>query len=215
MENDKKAATVMNVFFSNIITNLGIPQYIEGEPVSKNIDDPSMKAIIKYRLHPSIIAIKEKCVSSFSFSFSQVERDEIIKEINNLKTNKATQSTDIPTKFIIENFDIFGDFIFENFNNSVFYSIFPSPMKNAIITPVYKKGTKTSKDNYRPESILSNTSKIYERLMFKQILEYFEPILSKFQCGFRKGFSAQHCLLSMLEKWKRLLIIKNLWCTSY
>ena len=38
--------------------------------------------------------------------------------------------------------------------------------------------------------------------MFKQISEYFEPILSKFQCGFRKGYSAQHCLLAMLEKWK-------------
>ena len=75
-------------------------------------------------------------------------------------------------------------------------------MKNAIITSVYKKSTKTFKDNYRPVRILSNISKIYERLMFKQISEYFEPILSKFQCGFRKGFSAQHCLLSMLEKWK-------------
>ena len=38
--------------------------------------------------------------------------------------------------------------------------------------------------------------------MFKKISEYFEPVSSKFQCGFRKGFSAQHCLLSMLEKWK-------------
>ena len=65
-----------------------------------------------------------------------------------------------------------------------------------------KKAQKTSKDNYRPISILLNISKIYERLMFKQISEYFEPILSKFQCGFRKGFTAQHCLLSMLEKWK-------------
>ena len=41
--------------------------------------------------------------------------------------------------------------------------------------------------------------------MFKQISEYFEPILSKFECGFRKGFSAQHSLLSMLEKWKTAL----------
>ena len=55
---------------------------------------------------------------------------------------------------------------------------------------------------YRPVSILSNISKIHERLLFKQISEYFEPILSKFQCGFRKGYSAQHCLLAMLEKWK-------------
>ena len=75
-------------------------------------------------------------------------------------------------------------------------------MKNAIITPAYKKGTKTSKENYRPVSILLNISKSYKQLMFKQISKYFEPILSKIQRGFRKGFSAQHCLLSMLEKWK-------------
>ena len=75
-------------------------------------------------------------------------------------------------------------------------------MKNAIITPVHKKGAKNSKANYRPVGILSNNSKMYERLMFKQISEYFEPTISKFQCGFRKGFSAQHCLQSILEKWK-------------
>ena len=58
VENDKKIATVLKNFFSNIISNLGIPRYIEGEPASQNIDDPLMKAITKYRLHRSIIAIK-------------------------------------------------------------------------------------------------------------------------------------------------------------
>ena len=38
--------------------------------------------------------------------------------------------------------------------------------------------------------------------MFKQISEYFKSILSKFQCGFRKRFSTQCCLLLMLEKCK-------------
>ena len=137
-----------------------------------------------------------------SFSFSQVERHEIMKEINNLKTNKATQSTDIPTKLIKENSDIFGDFIFGNYNNCVSSSIFPNFLKNAIITPVHKKGAKSSNENFRPVSILSNISKIYEKLLFKQISEYFEPILSKFQWGFGKGYSAQHCLLAMLEKRK-------------
>ena len=66
----KKTATVLNDFFSNIMTNLGISQYIEAEPVSQNIDNMLMKAIIKYTLHPSIIAIKGKRVSSFSFSLS-------------------------------------------------------------------------------------------------------------------------------------------------
>ena len=137
---------------------------------------------------------------SFSFSFSQAERDEIMKEINNLQTNKATQSTYITSKLIQENSDIFGDFIFGNYNKCVSNSIFSNSLKNTIVTRVHKKGAKTSKDNYRPVSILSNISKIYERLLFKQISEYFEPILSKFQCGFRKGFSAQQCLLAMLEK---------------
>ena len=31
---------------------------------------------------------------------------------------------------------------------------------------------------------------------------YFDDILSKYQCGFGKGFNAQHCLVSMIEKWK-------------
>ena len=38
--------------------------------------------------------------------------------------------------------------------------------------------------------------------MFKQISEYFDSFSSKYQCGFKKGFSSQHCLAAMLEKWK-------------
>ena len=34
------------------------------------------------------------------------------------------------------------------------------------------------------------------------MLSYFDDILSKYQCGFRKGFNAQHCLVSMIEKWR-------------
>ena len=45
--------------------------------------------------------------------------------------------------------------------------------------------------------------------MFKQISEYFKPILSKFQCGFGKELSAQHFLLAMLEKLKSALDSKR------
>ena len=148
IENDKNTAIFMH-FFSNVITTLGVPQYNDTEPVSHNIGDPLMKAIMKYRFHPSIVAIKKNCNSGLSFSFSQVERHEIMKEINNLKTNKATQSTDIPTKLIKENSDIFGDFIFGNYNNCVSSSIFSNFLKNAIITPVHKKGVKYCKVYYR------------------------------------------------------------------
>ena len=46
-------------------------------------------------------------------------------------------------------------------------------------------------------------SKIFERIIFRQILNYMESFLSKYQFGFQKGYSTQHCLLFMLEKWKR------------
>ena len=59
-------------------------------------------------------------------------------------------------------------------------SIFPISLKLANITPVYKKGSKNSKENYRPLSILPNISKIYKRCLFKPISNYFENIFSKF-----------------------------------
>ena len=79
---------------------------------------------------------------------------------------------------------------------------FPSFLKYANITPVFKKGHKSSKSNYRPVSILPIISKIFKKLLCKQLTVHVEQFLSKYQCGFRQGFSAQHCLLAMLEKWK-------------
>ena len=47
--------------------------------------------------------------------------------------------------------------------------------------------------------------KFFERCMHRQISEYFETVLSKFQCGFRKGYSTQDCLLAMVENCKKAL----------
>ena len=54
-----------------------------------------------------------------------------------------------------------------------------------------KRTQKSEKNNYRPVSILPNISKVYESIMFKQMSEFFESsFFSKYQCGFRKGFTA-------------------------
>ena len=59
--------------------------------------------------------------------------------------------------------------------------------------------------NYRPISILPVISKVYERLIFYQVNKHFDPIFSKYQCGFRKGYSTQYCMILLVEKWKRLI----------
>ena len=39
--------------------------------------------------------------------------------------------------------------------------------------------------------------------MYNQMYPYFDQLFLKFQCGFRKGFNAQHWLITMIEKWRR------------
>ena len=105
-----------------------------------------------------------------------------------------------------ENLDIVSNLVYNNFSDSsLFSSNFPSHLKNATITPIFKKKDRNNVENYRPVSILPNLSKINERCMYIQIYEYLNKILSKWQCGFRQGYSAQHCLLVMVEKWRQCL----------
>ena len=108
-------------------------------------------------------------------------------------------------KIIKDNIDIFSEFIFHNFNNSIFDVTFPLELKNADVIPVFKKIDRNNVENYRTVSILANLSKIYERCLYDQMYKYFNHILSKWQCGFRKGFSTQHCLLVITEKWRKCL----------
>ena len=78
-------------------------------------------------------------------------------------------------------------------------------MKHADSVPVYKKNNKCEKENYRPASFQSNLSKIYEKLMYNQIYDYFDNILFPSQCGFQKEYSAQHCLPVIIEKIKEAI----------
>ena len=113
--------------------------------------------------------------------------------------------TMLTLKIVKENVDIKSHFLYYNFNNLLSCSTFPTGMKYADVTPIHTKDDKTDKTNYCPINILPNLSKVYERLMYNQISPYFDSVFSKFQCGFQKGFNAQHCLLTMVEKWRKTL----------
>ena len=104
---------------------------------------------------------------------------------------------------IKQNPDIFSNFICESINDSVKSSIFPSYLKHADVAPLHKRCNKSLKESYRPVSILPILPKVFERSMYKQMSSFFDGIFSKYQYGFRKGFSTQQCLLALLEKRKR------------
>ena len=79
---------------------------------------------------------------------------------------------------------------------------FPSKLKYADLTPIFKRLDCVLKEIYRSVSILPVVSKIFERIMQKQMKEYIEKNSSPFFCGFRKGYNTQYALTSMIEKWK-------------
>ena len=119
-----------------------------------------------------------------------------------LDSLKAIQESDISAKIIKVNSDLFAKKISKSFNESLEKSKLPDCLKLANVTPVFKKGARTSKTNYRPINILPILSQIFERLISKQLLEFFESLLAKFQCSFRKGYGPQSRLLMMLETFK-------------
>ena len=79
---------------------------------------------------------------------------------------------------------------------------FPNNLKLADVTLKFKKEDASLLKNYRPISVLPIVSKIYERIMQKQIVEYIDKHLSPHLYGYRKGYSTQTALISMLENLK-------------
>ena len=144
---------------------------------------------------------------SFRISlFETTNEDEISEEISNLDNKKNGTYGNIPTKIIKDNYDICSSFLANIWNKEMIHdSVFQDKLKLADVTPVYKKKDKTSVENYRPISVLPTFSKIFEKLIQKQITAYIENILSPYICGYRKGFSTQNALVLLIERWKKEL----------
>ena len=82
-------------------------------------------------------------------------------------------------------------------------------MKLADVAPVFKKNDKHSKGNFRPVSLLSSLSKVFERLMLSQMHTFMTKKLSIFLCAYQKFMNAQNCLLFLVDKWRKGLDCSN------
>ena len=205
ISNDKEVAKTMNDFFSNIVENLEINRH-QDELFTYDCDKNHISNIVlNYIDHPSIVKIRETFNINDRFHFTPVNEEQTSENIKNLDKKKASTFKGIPSKILAENYDIISPFVTKIYNDSNRNLNFPDPLKLADITPTYKKDDTTNKENYRPISILPSVSKIFERNMFDQISIYINNFLSPYLCGFRKGYSTQHSLIVMLEKWRKAL----------
>ena len=125
--------------------------------------------------------------------------------VKKLNPKKASQAADIQVKIIKENKDVVSLYVFHNFNNALSSCSFPTALRYADVQPAFKKDDETDKENDEPISILLSLSKVYERLMYDQMYHFLSQIFSKMQCGFRKGFRVEQCLIHIIEKWRKYL----------
>ena len=167
--------------------------------------DPVTRAIEKFKTHPSVLIIKDKIFHGNKFSFTEVFQSEVEKEIKNLNVRKATTHKNIPPKVLKTSAMVTAETLQQLFNQALTTGKFPSNLKNADGRPVSKKNNPLNKENYRPVSVLSITSKVFEIFIQDQINLHINFFLSAYLCGYRKGFNSQHALISLIERWRKSL----------
>lgn len=195
---DFKVSQTFNTYFVNITKSLPIIKWNDHLP-SFSIDS----ILRKFEDHPSILNIKGLGFTE-SFQFSHVYPWETWEAIENLNPKKST-SGNIPTnilKLVAKDICIpLTDCI----NNCINDGVFPDDLKLANVIPIHKGEDSCLKENYRPISLLPAISKVVEKLLANRINAFMESKLSKFLCGFRSGYSTQHALFRLLQKWQSFL----------
>ena len=84
-------------------------------------------------------------------------------------------------------------------NKSLEEGTVPFDLKVAKITPLFKSGDRENVTNYRPISLLPVFSKVLEKVVYEQTIEYFDPYITKCQFGFRRKHSTVHCIMNYLN----------------
>ena len=180
--NHKNIANNFNEFFYDI------PKRIE-----KKIQETRRK-YQNYLLNPVVN----------TFHLDPTNPEEVQSYIKALKNNKSTGPSSIPNKL----FKQFKKPLSESLTlliNLTFTEVkFPAILEMGKIFPVHEKGSKTELTNYRPISLLSNISKIIEKMVHDRLYIFLEQnkAFHNYQFGFRNNHSTNHALIEIIAQIK-------------
>ena len=134
---------------------------------------------------------------SKSFFLKPFTESEIVEYINSLDCNKSSRS-DLPKiQFLKLSVEIIAPFINQLFNQCISQNTFPTSFKLSEIIPIYKTGSKTDTNNFRPIALLSPFSKIFEFHLHKCLMDFFikNKVIYKKQFGFKESSSTDIAVL--------------------
>ena len=136
-----------------------------------------------------------------SLFLEPVTFDETMKIVSSLKET-ATGYDDINAMFLKMSAEYICNPLAHICNLSFQEGVFPDSLKIANVIPLYKSDDPMFFNNYRPVSLLSVLSKVFERLMYNRLMNFLEKIeiLYENQFGFRKDCSTHMALLTLVDK---------------
>ena len=194
VNDDGKIATIMSRYFTNITKHMNL----KANKISHR--EELVNILDTFKNRKSVQSIKLANFRSYStLNFTKFTESEVRKEILELSTKKATKNGDIPAKILNKSVDIYIKEIKFIINDCIENGIFPDDLKLADISPIFKKEDSFKKENYRTVRMLPHMSKVFERILYKQIDTFMTTKSSPYLCGFRKNHNAQDSLLKMLE----------------
>ena len=211
IRDEKILVEMLNNHYINIVEkSSGTASKSIGDPLDPKQDSDTVHKIIQhYQNHPSIIRIKNNVTTSKPFGFPEPIVKDINSIIKSLDPKKAIGPDGIPIKILRHASNTIDSHFCNIMKKDLRKNNYSEEPKTALVRPVFKKNERSKIENYRPVSILSGISKIYERFIHDCLSSYAEFFLSKFISVYRKSYSPNHVLLRLIENWKKSLDNKN------
>ena len=132
----------------------------------------------------------------------QISEVDVMDQLNSININKAYGPDNLPPKLIKEAKGVICKPLTDLFNKSLSCASVPKMWKRANVLPVYKKGDRNLLSNYRPVSLLSINAKIFEKIIFKYVFNFFKDtfLISVWQSGFQSSCSTIMQLIELYHK---------------
>ena len=134
--------------------------------------------------------------------FQFFSKNKVLKYLNSLGIDKATGLDGKPSRFVRDGAMLIACPLTHVINISLIQGVVPDNLKSARVVPLFlKRSNKTEVGTFRPMSILTINSKVFERVVYDLVESYLyqKKLLYKFQSGFRSRYSTDTCLTYLTD----------------
>ena len=189
---------LLNNYFSEI-----------GQKLAANI-----KLTNSANIRSSTSFITQRCTS---FYLRPITESDILKYIRQLNPSKSTGVDGIPIKYIAMSALIIAPVLTRLYNSCISTGTYPRILKIGQIVPIHKDDAKDQCCNYRPISLLSSFSKIFEKCLYERIYYYLNKnkILTPVQFGFKQNSSTSDAVRQLFDNFAENIDQKKYTCAVF